>query len=266
MPDVDVRHLGCGRAQVLGEGARDEVACAVMHQFFVERSAEAVRKAAVDLTLDDQRVQHGADVVHRNVFHDLDAACGAVDLDRCEVGDEPVGHGRRNTVVLAGAGQRRGIEHEGLGHAGAHAAGHAGRVPVRARREAPHADRALRVRLQARCAARELHRIGSNIEILGRHLLQLVAELARAALHGTGDRRGKAVGIVARGDGPRDVARVGLGQHIHVLGRHAKLVGDDLRRDGGVPLPVGRAVELHGDPAARVDGNRDRGIRAGLGL
>ena len=53
----------------------------VLHQDL----ADALRDAADDLALQQQRVDHGADVVDHAVAHDLDLAGFRVDLDLADV-------------------------------------------------------------------------------------------------------------------------------------------------------------------------------------
>ena len=42
----------------------------VEHELLVERVADALRDAAVDLAVEDQRIDHRAAVVHHDVFQD----------------------------------------------------------------------------------------------------------------------------------------------------------------------------------------------------
>ena len=91
--DREFRHLRRGRAKIFREGAGDEVAGTIVHQFLVQRRAEPVGEAAVNLPLDDHRIEHRAHIVDRNVFHDLHPAGRAVELDRGEIGDKAIGHG-----------------------------------------------------------------------------------------------------------------------------------------------------------------------------
>src|SRR3712207_9554375 len=58
--------------QVVDEGAGGEVAVGVVHGLLVQRLGDALRQAAVDLALDDERVDDRADVVDAGVLADLD--------------------------------------------------------------------------------------------------------------------------------------------------------------------------------------------------
>ena len=66
---------------------------------FVERVADAVRDAAVDLALDHHRIDQHAGVLHRDVAQDFHLAGLDVDLD---LGD----------VAGVGVGQRIGAVHD----------------------------------------------------------------------------------------------------------------------------------------------------------
>ena len=133
-----------------------------------------------------------------------------------------------------------------------------------ARSEAPNGDGAARVRLQARGAAGQFDLGRRHPELRGRHRLQLAGDLLRAHQHRAAYRRGETVGVVARGDVPGRSARIELGQHVDVLRVEAQLRGNDLRRHGGVPLTVRRAVQVHADRSARV--YRDGGRRVASGF
>ncbi len=63
----------------------------------------------------------------------------------------------------------------------------------------------------------------------------------------------EARGVVARRDRPRRRRGVELGEHRHLVRRASELVGDHLRADRPVPLPLRRRAEPHRDPAERVD-------------
>ena len=73
----------------------------VLHQHL----ARALRDAAVDLAVQQQRIEHGADVVDHAVAHDLDLAGLRVDLDLADVA--AVREVRRPARVDRGGGQAR---------------------------------------------------------------------------------------------------------------------------------------------------------------
>src|SRR6516165_12775561 len=54
--DFDVRHFGCGRQQIIGEGAVDELALVVERQPLVKDVADPLADTALDLPGDDKRI------------------------------------------------------------------------------------------------------------------------------------------------------------------------------------------------------------------
>ena len=235
-----------------------------MHQFLVQRRAEPVGEAAVDLPLDYHRIEDRAHIVDRNVFDDLHSTGGRVEFDRGEIGDKAVGHGRSDAVGIVRTGEHRRIEHHALVQPGADVAGHAGRIPVGARSEASNGNRARRLRLQPRRSAGQFDLSGRHLELVSRHRLQLVGHLLRTDQYCAAHRGSEAVGVVARGDAPGGGARIEFGQHVDVVRTEAQFRGDDLSGDGRVSLTVRRAVQVHAHRSARVDGDGGRGIAPGF--
>ena len=82
------RQLGGGRDAVVGEVRRQRVAVVVVAHLLVQRLADAGGDAAVLLALDEERVEHRAAVVDRDVAQQADLARVEVDLDDGDVGAE----------------------------------------------------------------------------------------------------------------------------------------------------------------------------------
>ena len=87
----DRRHVAGRRHQVLGQRAGLEVAVRVVHGLLEQRLGEALHDSAVDLPVDDQRVDLDAAVVDGDVLEDIDAARLRVDLHDAHVGAERPG-------------------------------------------------------------------------------------------------------------------------------------------------------------------------------
>ena len=68
--DLDRRHLGARREQVVHEARGDELAGLVVGEVLVERAADPLDDAAVDLALDDHRVDDRAAVLDHHVAED----------------------------------------------------------------------------------------------------------------------------------------------------------------------------------------------------
>ena len=72
--DADIRHLGRARQQIIGERRGERLAILIERHLLIERRADALRRAAIDLTVDDHRVDQHAAVLDDDVVEDLDRA------------------------------------------------------------------------------------------------------------------------------------------------------------------------------------------------
>ena len=66
--ELHARHFQRRRQQIVGERGVQQLPLLVEHQLLVERIADALRHAAMDLAGQDQRVDHRAAVVHHDIF------------------------------------------------------------------------------------------------------------------------------------------------------------------------------------------------------
>jgi len=73
------------RHGVVHERAGDELAGGVEMDVFHQNLTGALRDAAMDLAMQQQRIEHGADVVDHAVAHDLDLAGVLLDLELADV-------------------------------------------------------------------------------------------------------------------------------------------------------------------------------------
>jgi hypothetical protein len=83
------------RHAIVHERAGDELSVLVIDHAFEQRLADALRDPAMDLALDDHRVDHGADVVDAPEAHDLDAAGLRIDLELAHMRAVAEGEARR---------------------------------------------------------------------------------------------------------------------------------------------------------------------------
>ena len=98
---VEVRQVGRARDEVVDHRAGDEVALGVVDGLLVQRLRDALGEPAVDLALDDDRVDDLADVVDADVLADLGEPGLGVDLDRAQVRAVRVGEVLRVVDVVA---------------------------------------------------------------------------------------------------------------------------------------------------------------------
>src|SRR5205807_2124267 len=88
---LDHRQVRGDRAAIVEEARVIEAALGVVDVFLVERPADALDDAALDLTLDIARVDRGADVLGGDEAQDLDRARLRIDLDITELRREAWG-------------------------------------------------------------------------------------------------------------------------------------------------------------------------------
>ncbi len=196
-----------------------------------QRRAGTVGEAAADLAVDDQRVQEPARVVDgRRSRGSAPGPCrGRPRRRRRRRGSRGTRTRRRGRRRPAARGSARRSRRSRGARAPSPAAATRGssapsRRPAGARARSPR---------------------------WARIVADLRRELVRRGRDRTGADSREARRVVARGDCPRARRRVQLGQHLDLAGLDAEHVGDDLRRDGAVPLALRRRRDAHGDPAAR---------------
>ena len=99
LADLPGGRLDRRRQEVVHERAGQVVAVLVVGDLLVQRRREAHRQAAVDLAVDDHRVDDVAAVVDRDEAADLDLAGALVDVDDADVAAERERQVRRVVVV-----------------------------------------------------------------------------------------------------------------------------------------------------------------------
>ena len=228
-----VGHLGDVGHQEVHERRVEQLAGLVVGHPLVERAADALRDAAVDLALDDHRVDQVAAVVDDGVLEDRDLGGLRVGLDDHGVhaGGERRALGRvevlalqARLVVLGHRRLARVADRELGGRLGRLVEGVAQRVGQH--RDRAEVDRRCRARpspTRRRRRSRGRPRSASSASAAIRSAFSLARLAARwigRAAHHRGARG-------ERADGVRHPAGV-AGDHLDVLERHAELVGDDL--------------------------------------
>ena len=237
---VEADRVGSGRHQVVDERRRDEGAGIVVHGLLEQRLGDALDETAVDLTGDDHRVDDVADVVAAGVLAHRHLSGLGVDLHRTQVSAVRVAEGVR---VERRVRVERGLHAVGQVVRGEHGGGELGD---------PHA---LVGALDREAAATELEVVGRGLHEVGGDRLRLLDHLVDGSDHrlAADDEGSGAVGVEAlRGHLSVTV------QHLDVLERHTKPVGDDLAEGRLVALAVGGRPGDHLDLAGA--GQPDRGV------
>ena len=83
---IDHRQIGSDRHAVVEVSRVFEAPLLVVDVFLVERPADALRHATLDLALDIGGMDRAADILHGGVAQDLDVAGFAIDLDVANMG------------------------------------------------------------------------------------------------------------------------------------------------------------------------------------
>ena len=161
--ELEVRQSRGLRQRVVHHRAGQQLAVVAVDRALPERLADALGDAAVELAVHDQRVDLVADVVDRDVAHEVDLAGLLVDLDGRDVGAE-----RPRAVRRVVVGRLVEVRLHALG-----------RVERQVEREGDLLDRLLAVgrALDAVLGAVDLDVVGRRLEHVGGVAPGLVADL-----------------------------------------------------------------------------------------
>src|SRR5438309_566684 len=85
MGDLDGWHLARRRHAVIQQRLREKLTLLVIGELFVQRSTDALRHAADDLAVDNQRIEQRARVRQDGVVEDANLERVAIDLDDGDV-------------------------------------------------------------------------------------------------------------------------------------------------------------------------------------
>ena len=109
-----LRHLGSGRQQIVGQRSRQEASIIAVGIFLVERSAQGLREAAVDLPVHHAGMQDRAAIMHGHVAVDACFKGGAIDLHAAEIEDEAVAERGVDAILIVRRRQFRWRPEHGL--------------------------------------------------------------------------------------------------------------------------------------------------------
>ena len=245
------------RHVVVVEVRGQELAVLVVDELLVEGGADRVHGRAVHLALDDLRVDPGAAVVHGRVVDDLDDAGLPVDLDHARVDLGRVGQRQLARLLLR------------VDHAEVRPVDEAvvqGRVEVGRQEGVVRVhDRAERHERQRRLGRPSLIRAKPSASSIASPRTGAPPPRARPSRRAAPRRR------PWPRPGDRELARVGSREagvrveegvvalaHVHLVGRAAEDVGDDLRRRRLVALPLRHRPERDDELAEDVELHRRR--------
>ena len=148
MMDLDRRHLVRRRRQVVGERRGEDVAGVVVDDLFEQRVADALRDAALNLAVDDHRIDQPPGILRHQEFFDPHPAGLGVDLDQRDMAG--VGERARRIVGRALRRARRRCRRRAGG------SGDRRRAPASRSRSRDRCRRRAPCRLRARCRRRRL--------------------------------------------------------------------------------------------------------------
>mmetsp|Transcript_1089 Transcript_1089/g.2920 ORF Transcript_1089/g.2920 Transcript_1089/m.2920 type:complete len:772 (+) Transcript_1089:648-2963(+) len=231
---LPMRGFDGGGQVVVHQRVAQQVALCVEGHLLAHGHRESFGQAAVDLALDDHRVDAGAAVVQRVEAADLGLAGAPVDVDHAQVDAE--GEGEVGRVVVVNGLQARLQSGR--------------RLVVRGPCDVLHG-------LELRVVALDLEAVDLPVQIVLTDLEQVRSDLARLGVdlargqrdRGTGHRRG------TRAIGTQAIRRSGRVSFFHLdhLGRDAQFGGDDLRVGGLVTLALRDRAHAGDRAASRVD-------------
>ena len=236
---VQPRHVVRPRHRVVHQAPAQQLALRVVHDLLHQRGADRLRGAALQLALDDGRIDGAAGIVQHDVAQQPDTARLDVDLHRARLPPERPRH-------RVGIEPRAGVE-AGLAAGCAERLGADGglREPAERHRAIGNSGHERATRLEAHVRRRALEDLGGDD---GRALAHLGG---RAGDGGAGvDHHAAAAGAHAVGHERRVAA-----EHDDVVEARTELPRRDLREGGRVPLPLRGDADQHIDRALRIDAN-----------
>src|ERR1039457_4490591 len=235
-------HAGLGDG-VIHQLAGDELAVVVVDGLFVEGLSEALHDAAVDLSIDQQRVDDVAAIVYGHIAQNLDLAGIAIHLRHYDVraeGEREVGR-----LPEARGHQARFCIGRQL-HGAICGPGYLGQPPALA------------------CATGSALAVGESHVARFEQQLTELHELLLQILESVVERR-SADGRATAAEGSDAVLHDGsvAVQHHYVVERHAQFVGGDLGEGGLFALAVRRDAGHDSDCARWLDLDRSEERRVG---
>ena len=239
------RHIVGARNGVIHERPAHGLPASVIGASLEKRLPDPLGEPAVDLGLDDHRIDDGADIVHRPKSDDFGAAGVGVDLDLAEM--RAVAEGKARRIV------NRGLLQAGLERFERKIMRHVSRLRDRRERDTPVGTG------HEECAAAEVDIARGRLEQVTSDQLSFGDDLVGSAIErAAADRdrsRAKSAGAVGY--------RIGIAlDHLDVLDRNPKSRGEDLSKRGGVTLAVIVGSEHRPHGAVGFDPDRCRLIEA----
>lgn len=216
------RNVGSARESVVGEFAADELALGIVDGFFEKNLSDGLDDAAVNLAIDEERIDDVAAVVDGDIFEELDFAGIAVDFDLADVRAERKSEIRRLEKC---GGFEAGLNAwwKSFGDVGGgDDVVEGGGFFVGGGKDLVLGKRELR---------------GIDFENVSGDFGHLLAEFFEAFVHGCAADGGGAAAECA--DAVRDLAGVAVNDE-DIIGRDAEHVGGDLREAGLLSLAVRR--------------------------
>ena len=246
--DIEGGQIIGARHGVIHVACRDQLAGFVIDGILQKRLADALGNAAMDLALDDHRIDHHPEIIDRREAFDRGHAGIGIDLDLADMHACREGEVRR---IVEGALFQAGLEilaGEFVGNIGLQ------RDLAEGHRLVGASDRELAVG-EFDILLRGLHRIGSNLLALLDHLVD-----------GAGDRR-HADGAGTRAVGAHaELDLVGIAvDDIDLVDIDTKTLRDQLGEGGLVALAMAVRAGQHLDRAGRIDAHFRRFPQADAG-
>ncbi len=244
MMNFDRRNFARGRRQIVRERRGQDIAGLVVDDFFQERVSDALGDTAVDLPVDDQRIDQPSGVFGHQKLFDDDAPGLDIHLDHGDVAG--IGKGSRRIIGRTLDDARRDLALEAMN------------LMIGGARQRLERDRTI--------GAGNPRDIGFEHDVVGRRLEQETCHLHELGPHLVRCQQRSATGDDQRpaGEGAPAVRRaIGIAVHdLDAVRRGAELVGDDLRQRGAQALAVRGSSDPRLDEAGRVHRHLD-GFPAG---
>src|SRR5216684_3727576 len=250
-----VGHIDGGNRRVVTEGGGEQIAVAIVSAIFHQRGPDSVGGRAVDLALDDTRIDGAAAIIHASISENLRLKSFTIHFDHCDV--HLSGIGQRQVAVLAlnvRDLEGRVVHMTAVQRNVPKILGHAGIVNVHEIGEAPVVDGlfcALVAHFRPLRANSKLQVLFLGFQRPSRQPRHLVPQLGRRAVN-RGEARDRKLARVGSGEaGIRVLLGVKARLYPDKIGGNAENVGDNLRRRRFVALSLRHGP--HADDNFAVD-------------
>src|SRR5579875_1557612 len=252
------RHLGHGRAQIVGKGTIEELTIFVVEKFLEERNPQPVSQPTQNLPMCQQGIEQATGVVNGHIVEDRDLSRLHVNSDLDDIDEEAIGGRGVDTILLIG--WRNGIKAviAGFKDAWGHMGGELRRIPVCQTGQPPQREGGFPLTMIDASMAEGQFML-RHMELLRRQTKKFLFDLHCGGVYGAGAERGKAAGIAAGSNRPGTGSGIHFSDDAHATRFDRQHVCYNLLDSRLVALSLRCAIDTYCNTTQRVDSDRRGG-------